>query len=166
MLTPAHRHDPLNAQDAVRLRKAVAEAGGATGGAVRVPHGGPAQATPEAVWQAVKPALETGARRSTEDVARAPEPARGRKEVAAGVDEPWRSAREGRVRLPAVEEDHRVTVRDTGDHLVVAEEGDLDGRADIVDEIVEQCPETGAEVRFVPDGALGDADGTAAVPRF
>lgn len=134
--------------------------------AVHVPHGGLAHGTPEAVWQAVLPVLEEEARRSTEDVARSLGSARGRKEFAAGVDELWQSAREGRVRLLAVEENYRITVRDTGDHLVVAEDGDLDAREDIVDEIVEQCLETGAEVRFVPDGALGDADGMAAVLRY
>ncbi|MFF5159534.1 chemotaxis protein [Streptomyces sp. NPDC000348] len=142
------------------------EAGSVAGDAVQVPHGGLAHGTPEAVWQAVGPALEDRARKSTEDVARALDSARGRKEFAAGVDELWQSAREGRVRLLAVEENYRITVRDTGDHLVVAEDGDLDVRADIVDEIVEQCLETGAEVRFVPDGALGDADGMAAVLRY
>ncbi|MFE4053645.1 chemotaxis protein [Streptomyces sp. YIM B13518] len=142
------------------------EAGGATKDAVHVPHGGLAHSTPEAVWQAVKPALDAETRRGAEDVARSLESARGRKEFAAGVDELWQSAREGRVRLLAVEENYRITVRDAGEHLVVAEDGDPDARADIVDEIVEQCLETGAEVRFVPDGALGDADGMAAVLRY
>jgi peptide subunit release factor 1 (eRF1) len=60
-----------------------------------------------------------------------------------------------------------VTVRDDGgDHLVPAESGDLDAREDIVDEIVEQCLDTGAEVRFVPDGSLGDAKGIAGVLRY
>ncbi len=57
-------------------------------------------------------------------------------------------------------------MRDDGEHLIVAEDGDLDAREDIVDEIVEQCLETGADVRFVPDGALGDAQGMAAVLRY
>src|SRR5690606_41402845 len=94
------------------------------------------------------------------------EAARGRKEFAAGVDELWRSAREGRVGLLAVEENLRLTVRDDGEHLVLAEEGDLDAREDIVDEIVEQCLETGAGVRFVPDGTLGDEVGMAGLRRF
>lgn len=60
-----------------------------------------------------------------------------------------------------------MTVRDDGgDHLVPAESGELDAREDIVDEIVEQCLETGAEVRFVPDGSLGDAKGIAGVLRY
>ncbi|MFJ8899160.1 chemotaxis protein [Streptomyces sp. NPDC102370] len=142
------------------------EFGGVCKDAVQVPHGGLARGSHEAVWQAVRPALEEEARRRTEDVRRSLESARGRKEFAAGVDELWQSAREGRIRLLAVEENYRITVRDDGEHLIIAEDGDLDAREDIVDEIVEQCLETGAEVRFVPDGSLGDADRMAAVLRF
>ncbi|MET7295819.1 chemotaxis protein [Streptomyces griseoloalbus] len=142
------------------------EAGSVAKDAVHIQHGGLAHGTHEAVWQAVRPVLEAEARKNTEDVARSLESARGRKEFAAGVDELWQSAREGRVRLLAVEENYRITVRDAGDHLVIAEDGDLDAREDIVDEIVEQCLQTGAEVRFVPDGTLGDADGMAGVLRY
>jgi hypothetical protein len=142
------------------------EAGSATREAVRVPHGGLAHGTPDAVWQALRPVLEAEARSSTEAVARALETARGRRAFAAGVDELWQSARDGRVRLLAVEENYRVTVRDAGDHLILAGSDDLDSREDIVDEIVEQCLETGADVRFVPDGALGEADGIAGVLRY
>ncbi len=93
--------------------------------------------------------------------------ARGRRSYAAGLDEVWQNARDGRVRLLAVEENYRATVRDNaGDHLVPAMSGDLDAREDIVDEIVEQCLETGADVRFVPDGTLGDATGIAGILRY
>ncbi len=78
----------------------------------------------------------------------------------------WESARTGRVRLLAVEENFKVTMRDDGEHLIPADDGDLDAREDIVDEIVEQCLDTGAEVRFVPDGTLGDAAGIAGVLRY
>lgn len=143
------------------------EVGGATKEAVHVPHGGLAHGTPDAVWQAIRPVIESVARKSSDAVARELETARGRKAFAAGVDEVWQSAREGRVRLLAVEENYRVTMRDAhGDHLVPAESGDLDAREDIVDEIVEQCLETGAEVRFVPDGMLGDATGIAGILRY
>ncbi|GAA2235532.1 hypothetical protein GCM10010104_32920 [Streptomyces indiaensis] len=142
------------------------EVGVTTRDAVHVPHGGLAHGTPETVWQALRPVVEEEARRSTDAVARALETARGRREFAAGVDELWQSAREGRVRLLAVEENYRVTVRDAGDHLIPAEADDLDSREDIVDEIVEQCLETGADVRFVPDGTLGEADGMAGVLRY
>ncbi|MGW0416046.1 baeRF3 domain-containing protein, partial [Streptomyces collinus] len=128
--------------------------------------GGLAHAGPEAVWQAIAPVREAETRRSTASVLRELTAARGRRTYAAGLDELWQSAREGRIRLLAVEENFRATVRDLGEHLIPAEPGDLDARDDIVDEIVEQCLETGAEVRFVPDGALGDADGLAGVLRY
>jgi hypothetical protein len=145
----------------------LAEVGGATRDAVHIAHGGLAHGTPETAWQAVRPLIAAEARRTTDSVARALETARGRRAFAAGVDELRQSAREGRVRLLAVEENYRVTVRDDdGDHLIPAASGDLDAREDIVDEIVEQCLETGAEVRFVPDGALADVEGMAAVLRY
>ncbi|MEU5314257.1 chemotaxis protein [Streptomyces sp. NPDC021562] len=142
------------------------EAGSAARHSVPVRHGGLAHAGADAVWQVIRPLLEAESRRSTASVARELESARNHKTFAAGVDEVWHSAREGRVRLLAVEENYRTTVRDDGDHLVPAVSGDLDSREDIVDEIVEQCLETGAEVRFVPDGALGDEDGIAGVLRY
>ncbi|MFE0512307.1 chemotaxis protein [Streptomyces sp. NPDC058964] len=145
---------------------ALDEVGSAIRDAVHVPHGGLANGTPDAVWQAIRPTVEAAARKATDTVARELDSARGRKEFAAGVDEVWQSAREGRVRLLAVEENYRITVRDDGDHLIPAESGDLDAREDIVDEIVEQCLETGADVRFVPDGTLGDEDGIAGVLRY
>ncbi|MFJ8543382.1 chemotaxis protein [Streptomyces sp. NPDC093586] len=142
------------------------EAGGVAAHAVPVPHGGLAHGSADAVWRAVRPVLDDEARGAVEAVARELEAARGRRYFAAGVDELWESAHTGRVRLLAVEENFRVTMRDDGDHLMPADSGDLDAREDIVDEIVEQCLETGADVRFVPDGALEDADGIAGVLRY
>ncbi|MFF3504485.1 chemotaxis protein [Streptomyces sp. NPDC003247] len=142
------------------------ESGGVAREALHVRHGGLAHGSAEAVWQAVRPLHDAQARRDTAAVGRELDTARGQRTYAAGVDEVWRSAREGRVRLLAVEENYRVTVRDDGDHLIPAGGGDLDSREDIVDEIVEQCLETGAEVHFVPDGALGDAHGIAGVLRY
>ncbi|MFF7749302.1 chemotaxis protein [Streptomyces sp. NPDC007971] len=142
------------------------EVGSLAKSAVQIPHGGLAHAGPEAVWQALRPVLETEGRKNTTSVIRELISARGHKTFAAGVDELWQNARDGRVRLLAVEENYRTTVRDDGDHLVPADTGDLDARDDIVDEIVEKCLETGADVRFVPDGALGDANGIAGVLRY
>jgi len=143
------------------------EIGTVTKDAVHVPHGGLAHATPNAVWQAVRPLITAEEKKNADEVARELVTAMGRKEFAAGVDEVWQNAGEGRIRLLAVEENYRVTVRDNGgDHLIPAESGELDAREDIVDEIVEQCLETGAEVRFVPDGSLGDAKGIAGVLRY
>ncbi|MDT0436622.1 MULTISPECIES: baeRF3 domain-containing protein [Streptomyces] len=161
------RPRPLYATGEQAALSLLTEFGGVAGDAVHVPHGGLADGTGEAVWQAVRPVVAAEARRAAADAVQELESARGRKAYAAGVDELWRGARDGRVRLLVVEENYRVTVRDdAGDHLIPAEQGDLDAREDIVDEIVEQCLETGAEVRFVPDGALGDAPGVAGVLRY
>jgi hypothetical protein len=133
---------------------------------VHVPHGGLAHGSPEAVWRAVRPLVAAEELKNLDAVTRELEAARGQREFAAGVDEVWRHAQEGRVRLLAVEENFRTTVRDDGGHLVPAGSEDLDSREDIVDEIVERCLDTGAEVRFVPDGALGDAGGIAGALRY
>ncbi|MEV7996137.1 chemotaxis protein [Streptomyces sp. NPDC086077] len=142
------------------------EVGDASRRALHIAHGGLAHGTPDAVWQAVGAIVEDEDLRTIDTVTKELESARGRKEFAAGVDEVWQNAREARVRLLAVEENYRVTVRDDGDHLVPASGDDLDAREDIVDEIVEQCLETGADVRFVPDGTLADANGIAGVLRY
>ncbi|WP_406327494.1 chemotaxis protein [Streptomyces sp. NBC_00203] len=157
---------PLYVTGETAALSALDEIGTVTKDAAHVQHGGLAHGTPQAVWQAVRPLISAEERKHTDEVARELVTARGRKEFAAGVDEVWQNATEGRIRLLAVEENYRVTVRDGGDHLVPAESGDLDAREDIVDEIVEQCLETGAEVRFVPDGSLGDAKGIAGVLRY
>ncbi|MFC3572172.1 chemotaxis protein [Streptomyces yaanensis] len=146
---------------------ALDEVGSIARDAVHVPHGGLANGTHEAVWQAVQPVIAAEDRKNVDTVSRELEAARGRKAFAAGVDEVWQNASDGRIGLLAVEENYRVTVRDVaGDHLIPAESGDLDAREDIVDEIVERCLDTGAEVRFVPDGTLGDAQGIAGVLRY
>ncbi|MFF1284969.1 chemotaxis protein [Streptomyces sp. NPDC058299] len=142
------------------------EAGSVARNAVHVRHGGLAHAGPDAVWQAVRPVLEAETAKDAGSVVRDLTSARGHRTFAAGPDELWQSAREGRVRLLAVEDNYRAAVRDLGGHLAPAEAGDPYAREDIVDEIVERCLETGADVRFVPDGTLGDADGIAGVLRY
>ncbi|GAB2941684.1 chemotaxis protein [Streptomyces heilongjiangensis] len=144
------------------------EIGTVTKDATPLPHGGLAHGTPEAVWQAIGPMIEAENRRNVDTVARRLEAARGSRTFAAGVDEVRQNAEQGRVQLLAVEENYRATVRadDGGVHLVPAESGELDALDDIVDEIVERCLDTGAEVRFVPDGTLGDAQGIAGVLRY
>lgn len=143
------------------------EIGTVTKDAGHIPYGGLAHGTPDAVWQAVRPLVAAEDARNVDVVARRLEAARGQKAFAAGVDEVRQNAEQGRIQLLAVEENYRVTVRSNGGgHLVPAESGDLDAREDIVDEIVEQCLDTGAEVRFVPDGTLGDALGIAGVLRY
>ncbi|PZH01138.1 chemotaxis protein [Streptomyces sp. NTH33] len=146
---------------------ALEEVGSVAKCAAHVQRGGLAHGTPEAVRRAIRPVHDEETRSGTAAVARELEAARGRKEYAAGVDEIWQTAREGRIRLLAVEENYRVTVRDSvGGHLVPADTEEPGAREDIVDEIVEQCLETGADVRFVPDGTLGDAQGIAGALRY
>lgn len=132
----------------------------------RVPLGGLVEGPAEALGRAVR---EADRRRDAEAVAAVLDDldrARGRKEFAGGVDEVWQSVTEGRAALVAVEDGYRTTVRDDGEHLVPAAPDDRDARDDIVDEITEQALETGARVRFVPDGGLADAGRIAAVLRY
>ncbi|MFF6996346.1 chemotaxis protein [Streptomyces sp. NPDC008313] len=161
------RHRPLYVTGDPAALALLDEVGTVGRSATHVTHGGLAHAGPEAVWQAVRPLVAAEERKEADAVARDLDAARGRKEFAAGVDEVWQNATEGRIRLLAVEENYRVTVRDDGgDHLVPAEGGDLDAREDVVDEIIERCLDTGAQVRFVPDGSLTDAQGIAGALRF
>ncbi|MEU6660338.1 chemotaxis protein [Streptomyces sp. NPDC046821] len=163
VLAPSVRLYVTGEREAIGL---LAEVGTATKDAVPVPHGGLAQAGAEAVREAVLPAVtaqeKDGVAATVADI----EDARGRKEFAAGVDEVWEHVAAGRIRVLVVEEHYRTTVREDGNHLVPAEPGDLDARDDIVDEMVEQSLETGAEVRFVPDGTLADGAGIVGLLRY
>lgn len=165
------QHRPLYVTGETAALSLLDEIGTVTKDATHIPHGGLAHGTPDAVWQAVRPLVAAEDRRNVDTVARRLETARGQKAFAASVDEVWQNARQGRIQLLAVEENYRTTVRSDGEgagtgHLVPAESGDLDVREDIVDEIVERCLDTGAEVRFVPDGMLGEAQGIAGVLRY
>lgn len=134
--------------------------------AAHVVHGGLGQGPAEAVWQVVQPALEARAEQGVADVLDELDKAKGRQEFAAGVDEVWQHAAAGRVGLLVVEEHYQVTVRDEGDHLVPAEPGSEGSRDDVVDDIVERALDTGARVRFVPDGTLTDQGRLAAALRY
>ncbi|MFC5805241.1 chemotaxis protein [Streptomyces formicae] len=136
---------------------------GATG---RVPHGGLASGPGDAVWQAVRPVLEERAENEVSGVLEDLDRARGRRAFAAGLDEIHQNVESGRVALLAVEENYRETVRESGGHLVPAEPGDLDAVTDVVDEIVERSLDTGAQVRFVPDGTLAEVGGIASALRY
>ena len=134
--------------------------------AAHIPHGGLAQGTAEAVWHTVRPSVEEQARKDVADALKQLDLSKGRKEFAAGIDEVWQKVNTGRVALLAVEENYRATVRDDGEHLVHADAEEQGAREDIVDEIVEKALDTGAQVRFVPDGELADAGQIAAVLRY
>ncbi|MEU2433609.1 chemotaxis protein [Streptomyces sp. NPDC007861] len=136
---------------------------GATG---RLTHGGLASGPGDAVWQAVRPVLQERAEQEVSGVLDDLDRARGRRAFAAGLDEIHQNVESGRVALLAVEENYRETVRESGGHLVPAEPGDLDAVTDIVDEIVERSLDTGAQVRFVPDGTLAEVGGIASALRY
>ncbi|MEU7179375.1 baeRF3 domain-containing protein [Streptomyces celluloflavus] len=131
-----------------------------------IPHGGLSRASAEAVRAAVLPAVAAQARQEVDAVLADLTDAQGRQKFAAGIDEVWQCVSEGRVRILAVEEHYRETVRATGDHLVPAEPGDPDSRDDMVDEIVEQALETDARVTFVPDDTLAGMGRIACVLRY
>ncbi|GAA2297322.1 chemotaxis protein [Streptomyces kunmingensis] len=142
------------------------EAGSAAHGATQIPFGGLAQAAPEAVARAVAPARAEGAERVVAEALAELDRARGGNTYAAGVDEVWQKASDGRIHRLVVEENYRITVRAGEGHLEPAADDDLDAVHDIVDEIVESALETGAQVVFVPDETLADAGHVAAVLRF
>ncbi|ARF52966.1 chemotaxis protein [Streptomyces gilvosporeus] len=132
----------------------------------QIPHGGLAQADAETVRRAVEPAVRAHAQREISDALAELDTARGRQAFAAGLDEVWRAAGEGRIARLVVEENFRTTVRDDGEHLVPAEAGEREAREDIVDEVIERSLDTGAKVTFVPDGALSDSGQIAAALRY
>lgn len=132
----------------------------------QVPHGGLAQADVETVRKVVGPAVRAHAEQETADALARLDKARGRSSYAAGLDEVWQAVGEGRIAFLVVEENHRATVRDAGEHLVPAEAGEAGAREDVVDEVIERALDTGARVAFVPDGTLTDARGIAADLRY
>lgn len=134
--------------------------------ATRVPHGGLAHGPAEAVWQAVRPFLATQEKTEIDSVVRELDTAQGRRHYAAGLDEVWQNVTTDRVRLVAVEDTYQATVRDDGGHLVPAESDDLDAVDDVVDDIVERALDTGAQVRFVPEGTLADRGRIACALRY
>lgn len=97
-----------------------------------------------------------------------------RKSAAFGVDEVWQTVHEGRVNVLLVEEEYHVTGKVTGEHLEVltgdaaAQRAVTDDtvREDVVDEIIEAALDRGAEVVFLPDGALTDHGRIAAALRY
>ncbi|MFJ4188926.1 chemotaxis protein [Kitasatospora sp. NPDC089509] len=131
----------------------------------QIPHGGLAQADVETVRKVVEPAVRAHAEQEVTDTLAQLDKARGRQEFAAGLDEVWQAVGQARIARLVVEENHRATVRDDGEHLVPAEAGETGAREDIVDEVIERALDTGAKVTFVPDGTLADTHGIAAVLR-
>ncbi|MGW4033152.1 baeRF3 domain-containing protein [Streptomyces sp. NPDC004838] len=131
----------------------------------QIPHGGLAQADARTVHQAIAPAVRAHADDEVDDALSQLDRARSRQGFAAGLDEVWQAAGEGRVAHLVVEENLRTTVRDDGEHLVPAEAGQPGAREDIVDEVIERSLGTGAKATFVPDGTLSQHERIAAVLR-
>ncbi|MQY10095.1 hypothetical protein SRB5_01990 [Streptomyces sp. RB5] len=142
------------------------EVGGAAKDAAQVTVGGLAHAGAEAVARAVEPARAASARIEVAEANAALERARGGHTYAAGVDEVWSKALDGRVHELVVEEDYRTSVHVGDGHLEPADAGDPEAVHDIIDEIIESSLETGAQVVFVPDGTLTEAGHIAAVLRY
>jgi hypothetical protein len=158
---------PLYVVGETEALSALDEVGPVVGEAVdRIPQGGLAEGPAEALGRAVREADRKRDEAVVAAVLDDLDRARGRKAFAGGVDEVWQSVTEGRVALVAIEDGYRTTVRDDGAHLVPASAEERGARDDIVDEIAEQALDTGAEVRFVPDGGLADSGHIAAVLRY
>lgn len=152
------------------------DVGSATRGAVgKVLSGGLVNGPAPELYKQLEPSLAEFQRRAAERTADRLDHARGRHTFAAGLDEVWQSAQEGRVALLAVEEHFQQTVRVEDGHLVPldpAEPGAVPPasgngfREDIVDELVEVALDGGAEVVFVPDDTLTDHSRIAAGLRY
>lgn len=134
--------------------------------ATHVPHGGLAHGPADAVRQAVRPFIAAREKTELDSVLHELEAAQGRRQYAAGLDEVRQNVTAGRIRLLAVEDSYQATVRDDGGHLVPAGADDLDAVGDIVDDLVEQALDTGAQVRFVPEGTLTDRGRIACALRY
>ncbi|MFE0131690.1 chemotaxis protein [Streptomyces sp. NPDC059037] len=134
--------------------------------ATRVPHGGLADGPADAVGQAMAPLVADREKAELDALIKELDTARGQRQFAAGLDEVWQNVTADRVRLLAVDDTFRQTVRDDGGHLVPATADDLDAVEDIVDEIVERALDTGAQVRFVPEGTLTEQGGIACALRY
>ncbi|NUU22119.1 MAG: chemotaxis protein, partial [Streptomycetaceae bacterium] len=94
---------------------------------------------------------------------------------AAGVQDVWMPAHEGRIAHLVIEEGLRVTARpEAAEGIERAALTVVDGDTpvgngvedDIVDSLIEAVLDGDGQVVFVPDGALGDADGIAAALRY
>ncbi|MEU6933336.1 chemotaxis protein [Streptomyces sp. NPDC046374] len=131
-----------------------------------IEHGGLAAGPAASVRDAVEPVRAAREAAATATVVAELDAARGQRAYAGGIDEVWQAVKDGRMRLLAVEEHYRTVVRDKGGHLEPAGPEEAGARDDMVDEIVEQALETGAEVRFVPDDSLNGRGRIAGVLRY
>ncbi|MGW0561929.1 baeRF3 domain-containing protein [Streptomyces sp. NPDC003016] len=137
--------------------------------------GGLTHTTPAELSAQLAPARQALADGDTARARHALDEARSGKRYAAGVQDVWQAAGEGRVALLVVEEGLRVTARpETVEGaqratltLLDEAEADTEGaEEDIVDSLVETVLSADGEVVFVPDESLADAQGLAAALRY
>ncbi|MBI4935918.1 MAG: hypothetical protein HY828_18710 [Actinobacteria bacterium] len=93
--------------------------------------------------------------------------ARSQRRFAAGVDEVWTMAMEGRIELVVVEDTYAVAARVLDGHLEPTDRADApDVVDDVVDEIIEAVLRHGGGAVIVGDGVLSDHERIAAVARY
>jgi len=94
----------------------------------------------------------------------------GAHKYVSGLNEVWRMADEGRMRLLIVEEGFRqMALLNNDNSLVIAEGTPFQSRGylnDVVDDVAEKVIETGGRVVFVDDGSLKEHQRIAAVLRY
>ncbi|MFI5802516.1 chemotaxis protein [Streptomyces sp. NPDC051561] len=126
---------------------------------------------PELVEQ-LAPARAQLAAIDAEEAMKALDAARSGKRYAAGAQDCWQAAREGRVGHLVVEESLLITARPqevegaVRASLVLTEPGTEGAEDDIVDSLVEMVLAADGAVTFVADGELAEADGLAAALRY
>jgi Bacterial archaeo-eukaryotic release factor family 3 len=113
----------------------------------------------------VQPVLEADIERRQRAALLELDAARNGRRYAAGLDEVWQLARQGRGAHLVVENGYRTQARVYDDHLVIAE-GDSADTEDAVDDVIEIVLTHGGEVTFVPDYMLADHDRIALVARY
>ncbi|GHG61086.1 baeRF3 domain-containing protein [Streptomyces griseocarneus] len=140
----------------------------------RVENGGASSKSAHELFELLHPAFD--ARRSSRqgEVLRRLSDARGQKRYTSGLDEIWQTVRQGRVALLAIEDHYQVTAKldGNGGHPQRVETptepllADPSIHEDVVDEIVENALQSGADIEFVPDDTLASEDRLAAVLRY
>lgn len=132
-----------------------------------VARGLPAGESVAQVARVVWPAVEDWMGRRQEEAILELEDAVGARRLAAGIDEVWSLAQDGRGDLLVVEESYALAARADGDRL----ERVVDPRApgvvdDVVDEVIESVMTRGGRVAIVADGTLDDRDRIALKLRY
>ena len=132
-----------------------------------VSRGLPSGETMAHVARTVWPAVEDWLARRQEEAILELEEAMGARRLAAGIDEVWSLARDGRGDLLVVEEGFALAARADGDRLERVEDPRVPGVVDdVVDEVIEAVMNRGGRVAIVADGTLDDRDRIALKLRY